>query len=37
MDPKSGHTHQKQQNNPAKFYGIYSQKASIKNLMEFFN
>jgi len=37
MDPKSGQNNQKQQNDPWAFHGIYSQKASIKNFMEFFN
>jgi len=37
MGSKSGQNNQKQQNDPSIFHGIYSQKASIKNLMEFFN
>ena len=37
MSQKSGHNNQKQQNDPSTFQGIYYLKASIKNLMEFFN
>jgi hypothetical protein len=37
MSQKSGPNNQKQQNDPSTFHGIYSQKANIKNLMEFFN
>jgi hypothetical protein len=37
MGQKSGQNNQKQQNDPSTFHGISPQKASIKNLMEFFN
>jgi hypothetical protein len=37
MGSKSGQNNQNQLNDPATFHGIYSQKATIKNLMEIFN